>query len=510
MKPLTWIAEVDRDVLRFCVFSERGRGARLLRARTLPLENDQPTQLRAKLREGAEGLELAHSDGFVFVSDRRMVHGTAETARRETRANRERAIAESARELGLWDDETKLAIGWSVVSRSARTSHIAFDAAPRALVDTVTGAAACLNPRRIWVASLEAMIAHCSARSADQDRVALLDIRADHATFVLCRSGRVVTSRRFKLPFLRDTRGFGAEALLPLAMEVTRSVEFLEEQGEAAPTHIEIFGSIREDEFDAAAWSDAFGIPSDLVHADALEVLPDDIVPARAWYLPASLAASKRIPALCWLREPAVPSLLERAAGSLVRTASMAGLLAGSAFLLEAFSDEANRRRAEKSSLVATIAELEQREAAITGRAHGASLSERRATALTAIDQGRLSVSQLCASLSIERPERVFLTRVAIDDRGGATIAGVIRAVDRSSAMKDFGEFTRRMSDVFIDRELGGSLSAALPGEAGVPFELLVRSREGQGGSGAAASVSTPNTASTDLAAPSPGGSDAR
>ncbi|MCA8968629.1 MAG: hypothetical protein KDC95_02555 [Planctomycetes bacterium] len=483
MKALTWIAEVDRDVLRFSVGSGRGRHARIVHAATYPLDNDQPMLLRSKLRDAAASFDLSEADGIVLVSDRRLVHGTVLLPKHPKRGQREREVLIAARELGLWDDDTKLAVGWQEAERDASQRAIVFDAAPRSLVDMIHGAASCLSPRRLWIASLESVIAHSARRSTNEDRTAVLDIRSDHATFVLCSRGRVLTSRRFKLPFARDPRGFGAEALLPLAMEVTRSLEFLAEHDEEPPTSIEITGSLRQDEFDADTWSDAFGLPCDLASRAELAAVAEDVVPARAWLVPAALIASKRVPAtVCWLCEPSVPTVAERLAKSVLEASSMAALLAGSAFLVEAFSEESARDRTNGVRIRAEIADLEQREGAMTGRSFGTSFEDRRTEAIDAIDRDRYSVSHLCASLSIERPERVHLTRLVVDADGGATIAGVIREASRASAMQAFGEFTRRMNDVLMERELGGSLSESLPGDAGVPFELVARRRNGRSG----------------------------
>lgn len=485
MDKKTWIAEVDRDVLRFVVASNRGKKTKLLRTRLVALESDDAAVLRTKLREAADGLDLAGADGFVFVSDRRMVHGEISFDKKPKRQMRDRQILSSARDLGLWDAETPLSIGWQAVHDEGGKAKVAFDAAPRDLVESVTEAAAVLMPKRLWIASLEAAFAHAVEHESPDSTVAVLDIRNDHASFVLCKRGRVQSSRRFKLPFARDVDGFGCEALLPIAMEVARSLDFLKELGNDMPSRILVSGFIREHEFDAEMWSESFGsIETQIVAHESLALLPDAIQPPHAWIVPAIVLGKRREADLCWLHEPEVPSLVERGGRVLTYAASILAMAGGALLFAESKTEDARAAKNESVRLELEIEAMEERELAVATDNSGPSLHDRRSQALDELDRDRISVSRLCASLSIERPRGVKLTRVVVREDGGVVVAGVVKASERLAAMRDFGEFSRRLGTVLVNRRLGGSLGEALAGQVGIPFEIeaqRVRETSAQG-----------------------------
>lgn len=469
----TWVAELDRDTLRFTIAEGAAKRRQIVHTCSLALASDDASDLRAQLRAASAGFDLRGSEGFVLVSDRRFVHGEIALDRAPRRNNRDAQVLDTARDLGLWDEDVPIAASWHTYKRVGGGVRLVFDATQTSLVDSIVRAASSLGPEKLWLASLESAIARSFVpEDTESETTAVLDVRESHATFVLCRAGRVESSRRFQLPFPRSS-GVGGDALLPLAMEVARSIEFLSDLGIDAPQRMLVSGSVEEEDFDAEAWTEAFGgLETNLVDNAFLSIVPECSGPAQALGAAAFLLASRRVPKLCWLHEPVLVSFAERSAGILGYVAASIGVLVGGFLVYDSRSEESRARLQQAAELESEILRLED-------QSHvppPAATDERRKTALAELDRDRFSASSFCAALSTERPDRIRLTRVTIDEVGDVSITGIVQRADRIEALKDFGSFNRRLASYLASRELGGSLAAdAGEGDEGIAFEIHAR-----------------------------------
>lgn len=465
MRRVTLAIEIEDKRLRVLLARGSGRRARVEGCSEAIVEPADAAALAKALGTVTAAAGGERPDVYVALGDRRIVPGSVSFPAPLRGADRHRALEREARRAGMFADAEELVIGY-VLRHSGGTSA-AFDVAPRSVIDDVQAALAALRPRRVWVTSIEAVLA---AGLATGEATAILDLRGDRARLVLGGGGVTLAARKFKLPSpVEIDGGARAEALLPLASEINRSFELFAGQGLAAPAKIAVVGAPAAQSAVLDGLAEMVSVPLAAANHRSLALLRRAEDEPLAWVANALLVHDPHA-ARPYLVEPATRSLARTAAAAAAQVVGLLALGGGIALGNGALGEDSRERAAALTRLERSSDELARTHAARIAERQPPPLVARRRERLAALDRGRVAASHLLALLARGRPEGVQLQRLRWAG-GSLEIEGRLapRAAAPQHALHACSALTASLNAIPTVRAIGLELDehdAAAPGSA--------------------------------------------
>ncbi|MCA8955189.1 MAG: hypothetical protein KDC87_03890 [Planctomycetes bacterium] len=410
------IARVDDSSCSALLVRGRGRHSVVAWAGVCP--DTRPEVLATYLREATTAAVPGQTSVLLLVSDRRIVTGRVERATPPPRRELVDLLRQAATERGKFAADVALGIGYHV-TKTHDHWRVYFEAAPQQLFAPLVDAVRKVGYGSVQVLSTENLLAQGIATT--DDVVAILDLRGTAAYFVLARNGQTLAQRKILLPAEVDPLAWSPrehELLLPLAAELSRSIEYFADHGLPRPTRLALTlpdGSAVEL---AELLGGALELPCETCADPALEFLPPDI-PQRAlgWAghaFAAVHAFHKTAPFLADVRAVASRHAWRR---RVLPAAGIAALVGGSIAIARIRDSAALARADTKAAAQQRLRALEA-EFEIEKQRHAIPpLVVERSEILKQLAAGNVSLSRICALLGNRRPESVQFSEIKLADR---------------------------------------------------------------------------------------------
>lgn len=461
-------AELDDRNLNLLVGTGAGDTARVAHAEQIHLHDEQAATVAAALAERCELRQRRHAEVTLLLRSRHVVAGHVADSRLQRQANVAQVLLPAARKLGLFGDQDQLTIGYRL--RGGTPAEADLCVAPKALVDDLERALREHGFQRIKISCVESVLAAGIHVPVDGP-ICILELRHDRALLVMTKAGRVLVTRRFRMPVPLAEQHDNSHEIAPLVVgELTRSLGFFRDQGKGEPRMLLLTGPLDESSTLAQRLQSIAGLPTSLIPPPTLLGLPDDERQARAWLVPAlgTLVPSATYPHL--LEPPRLETRQVLTVAGLQALGTAALLVSGLALAWKQspearqLADEVEQARRRRDEL---IAETEQRRADLQPLSE---VAERRKL-LAELTHGTTPRSLLCNLLARERDDTLQFTKLELDTSGELKVLGLARTDDRLTALRALGHLEtglRRLPAVARTRT---ALTAAKT-EGQIAFEL--------------------------------------
>lgn len=435
------IVEIEEGALNVTVGGRVGKSVRVSRAVRMPLSELNRDALTVALRGIGSDLLQGATGVHVVLGDRRAQHFASTLPAMGAAAAAQFVVREAVRLTNASAGADLLVATRLLRKQSGGKLVLGSSALPRSAWEPLAAAFEASGLKVLGLYSMEACLA-LGAVADPTGSVAVVEVNAGRARFVLCDGDCPVQVRRFLIGG-GGGEGHGAAVTTQLAMELPRTFEWLRETGQKVPSTLVLGLRVGVDE-SAPEMLQSEDLRRVVRAASPVEVAEGQAAPGlAAGMLLARLASGRPLPSLLEPPRLVLPLGFTRLAS--VFTTVAAGLACSASALVDANAGLELREQA--AAIAAERAELEvvvpppMLPAAPSGEVADESwlrkaLSMRRPISLLLADVSN------CASAELHVEDLKF----ASTER--AVVTGVVKGANRQQALAAIAAFAKRLNGI--------------------------------------------------------------